>query len=36
MAQYYQTTPNPLKKVYFHLVGEFSGERERNEIIPLI
>jgi hypothetical protein len=36
MAQYYQTTSNPLKKVYFHLVGEFSGERERNEIIPLI
>ncbi|WP_286981341.1 hypothetical protein [Pseudothermotoga sp.] len=23
-------------KVYFHIVGEFSGTRERNEILPLI
>lgn len=34
MAQYYQT--NPEYKVYFHIVGELSGERERQEILPLI
>lgn len=34
MAHYYRS--NPEYKVYFHIVGELSGERERQEILPLI
>ena len=36
MADYYRTYTDDQRKVYFHLVGDFSGERERNEILPLI
>jgi len=35
LADYYKNRSNPCK-VYFHIVGEFSGEREKNEIVPLI
>lgn len=34
LAAYYRTEPE--YKVYFHLVGEPSGERERQELYPLI
>lgn len=34
LGYYYQT--NPEYKVYFHLVGDLFGERERKEILPLI
>lgn len=34
MAEYYKTKPEC--KVYFHLVGNLSGQRERDEILPLI
>lgn len=34
LANYYKT--NPKYKVYFHLVGNFFGERERNEILSPI
>lgn len=34
LAQYYRT--NPEYKVYFHIVGPLSGEREREEILPVI
>ncbi|MDD3062868.1 MAG: glycosyltransferase [Massilibacteroides sp.] len=36
MANYYQSSDKPKKKVFFHLIGNFSGERERKEILPLI
>lgn len=36
MADYYRTFTDDQRKVYFHLVGEFSGEHERNEILPII
>jgi glycosyltransferase involved in cell wall biosynthesis len=36
LANYYQSVRHHACKVYLHLVGEFSGERERNEIMPLI
>ncbi len=34
LAHYYAT--NPLYKIYFHIVGEFAGQREQNECIPII
>lgn len=34
LAEYYRT--NPDYKVYFHIVGPISGEREREEILPAI
>ena len=34
LAEYYRT--NPEYKVYFHIVGPLSGEREREEILPVI
>lgn len=34
MADYYRT--NPEYKVYFHIVGDFSGEREKQEILTPI
>lgn len=34
LAEYYKTRPE--YKVYFHIVGELSGERERQEILPVI
>lgn len=34
LAEYYLTKPK--YKVYFHIVGELSGERERQEILPAI
>lgn len=34
LVNYYRN--NPEYKVYFHLVGEFFGNREREEILPLI
>ena len=34
MAEYYRTDPE--YKVYFHIVGDFSGERERQEILTPI
>lgn len=34
LAEYYRT--NPDYKVYFHIVGPMSGERERGEILPVI
>lgn len=34
LAEYYLTKPQ--YKVYFHIVGELSGERERQEILPII
>lgn len=34
MANYYAT--NPAYKVYFHIVGALTGERERQEILPII
>lgn len=34
LAEYYRTSPE--YKVYFHIVGTPSGERERQELYPLI
>lgn len=34
LIKYYDTNPN--YKVIFHIVGSFFGEREKNDIIPLI
>lgn len=34
LADYYETAPE--YKVYFHIIGELSGERERQEILPAI
>lgn len=34
LANYYKESPD--YKVYFHMVGEFFGEKERNEILPLL
>ncbi|MCE9271154.1 glycosyltransferase [Bacteroides fragilis] len=34
MANYYATTPS--YKIYFHIVGALTGERERQEILPII
>lgn len=34
MAEYYRN--NPEYKVYFHIVGPLSGERERESILPVI
>ena len=34
LANYYQTPPS--YKVYFHIIGEFFGEREKKEILPVI
>lgn len=34
LALYYKTNPN--YQVFFHLVGDFFGQREKNEILPLI
>lgn len=36
LADYYRSSQNDACKVYFHIVGEFSGEREKMEILPLI
>lgn len=35
MRDYYNSKVGGYK-VFFHIVGEFSGEREKNEILPLI
>lgn len=35
MRDYYKSN-NDKCKVFFHIVGEFSGEREKAEIVPLI
>lgn len=34
LVNYYST--NPQYKVYFHIVGEFSGQREREACLPII
>lgn len=34
LINYYKS--NPTYNIYFHIVGEFFGNRERDEIIPLI
>ncbi len=34
LAAYYNTPQT--YKVYFHIIGELSGQRERNEILPVI
>ena len=34
LANYYQTHPS--YKVHFHIIGEFFGEREKKEILPVI
>lgn len=34
LAEYYRT--NPEYRVYFHIVGPLTGERERAEILPVI
>ncbi len=34
LAEYYAT--NPHYNVYFHIVGEFTAQREREECIPII
>lgn len=34
LVEYYRT--NPKYKVYFHIVGQLTGEREREEILPFI
>lgn len=36
IANYYQSGRQNSRTVYLHIVGEFSGERERGEILPLI
>lgn len=35
LRDYYKMNNNNYR-VFFHIVGEFSGEREKNEILPLI
>lgn len=35
LADYYSKGPVDCR-IYFHIVGDFSGEREKNEILPLI
>lgn len=35
LAEYYRSGTNS-NKIYLHIVGEFSGDRERDEIVPLI
>lgn len=35
LADYYSRGPVDCR-VYFHIVGDFSGEREKNEILPII
>ena len=34
MTEYYRT--NPDYKVYFHIIGPLSGEREREDILPVV
>lgn len=34
LVDYYKTSPN--YKVYFHIVGNFFGEREKRSILPII
>lgn len=34
LAEYYRT--NPDYKVYFHIIGPLAGERERQEILPVV
>lgn len=34
MVEYYKKDPD--YKVYFHVVGDFSGEQEKQDILPLI
>ncbi len=36
LADYYKSGKQNTCRIYFHIVGEFSGERERMEILPLI
>ncbi|MEA5129456.1 MAG: glycosyltransferase family 1 protein [Proteiniphilum sp.] len=36
LADYYKSGRQNSCRVYFHIVGEFSGEREKNEILPLV
>lgn len=36
LANYYRANVKETCEIYFHIVGEFSGERERIEILPLI
>lgn len=36
LADYYRANPNPDYKVYFHIVGPLTGQRERDEILPVI
>ncbi len=36
LADYYNSSRHRDYRVYLHIVGEFSGERERKKIIPLI
>lgn len=36
IANYYQSGRQNSRTIYLHIVGEFSGERERDEIFPLI
>lgn len=36
LADYYKSDRHNASEVYLHIVGEFSGERERKKIIPLI
>lgn len=36
LAEYYNSNCHAGWKVYFHIVGDFSGEREKTEILPLI
>lgn len=35
LADYYSKGPVDCR-IYFHIVGDFSGEREKNEVLPLI
>jgi glycosyltransferase involved in cell wall biosynthesis len=35
LVDYYNERVSDLK-VFFHIVGEFSGEREKNDIVPLV
>lgn len=36
LRDYYRSDASTGCNVYFHIVGEFSGEREKNEIVPLV
>lgn len=36
LADYYRTNPKPEYKVYFHIVGPLTGQREQDEILPVI